>query len=134
MTVYKTARLLRVRAHRLSRSVCHCVAVACGKDDMSEVKLIGIDETTLRRGHQYLTVIYDLDANRLLFVAEGCDHERVVAFKADLIAHDGVVAAVEHVGMDIGQVYIKGVTEQFSKIMARALSMGSFKFRAGDRS
>ncbi|NHZ84219.1 ISL3 family transposase, partial [Massilia sp. CCM 8695] len=112
MTVAETARLLRVTAHRLWRSVGHYVAVARGKDDMSEVKLIGIDETSLRRGHQYVTVVHDFDAKRLLFATEGRDHETVGAFKADLIAHGGQPQRIEHVCMDMGQAYIKGVTEQ----------------------
>ena len=112
MTVAETARLLRVTAHRLWRSIGHYASVARGKDDMSQVKLIGIDETSLRRGHQYVTVVHDLDAKRLLFATEGRDHETVVAFKTDLIAHGGQSQRIEHVCMDMGQAYIKGVTEQ----------------------
>ncbi|WP_229521913.1 ISL3 family transposase [Massilia antarctica] len=112
MTVAETARLLRVTAHRLWRSVGHYVAVARGKDDMSDVKLIGIDETSLRRGHQYVTVVHDLDAKRLLFATEGRGHETVAAFKADLIAHGGQVQGIAHVCMDMSQAYVKGVTEQ----------------------
>jgi transposase len=41
---------------------------------MSAVRHIGIDETSLRKGHNYITVVHDLDAKRLLFATEGRDH------------------------------------------------------------
>lgn len=112
MTVAETARLLRVTGHRLWRCIGHYVDTARGKDDMHGVKVIGIDETSIRRGHQYITVVHDLEARRLLFATEGRSHETVGAFKADLVAHGGAPQAIEHVCMDMSQAYVKGVSEQ----------------------
>ena len=47
------------------------------KQDMSKVTFIGIDETSLRKGHQYVTVVHDLDEKRLLFTTPGKDHQTV---------------------------------------------------------
>jgi len=35
------------------------------------VQIVGIDETSLRRGQSYITVAHDLDTKRLLFATEG---------------------------------------------------------------
>jgi transposase len=70
---------------------------------------VGIDETSLRRGQHYITVVHDLDAKRLLFATEGRDHRTVVAFARDLKAHGGDPAEVRHVSMDMSAAYAKGV-------------------------
>jgi transposase len=70
---------------------------------------VGIDETSLRRGQNYITVVHDLDAKRLLFANEGRDHQTVLDFAADLKAHGGDPAEVRHACMDMSAAYAKGV-------------------------
>ena len=78
-------------------------------DDMSDVKLIGIDETSLHKGQSYITVVHDLNAKRLLFACEGRGHQTVVDFAADLQAHGGEPKQIEHVCQDMSAAYAKGV-------------------------
>jgi len=49
-------------------------------DDMSTVRIVGIDDTNLHRGQSYITVVHDLDTKRLLYATEGHDHQTVVDF------------------------------------------------------
>ena len=77
--------------------------------DFEGVELVGVDETSLRRGQHYITVVHDLDAKRLLFATEGRDHQTVVEFARDLKAHGGDPAEVRHVCMDMSAAYAKGV-------------------------
>ena len=78
---------------------------------MTGVALIGIDETSDKRGHEYVTVVHDVDAKRLLFMTPGRKHETVIEFKADMIAHGGDPGQIKHVCMDMSGAYTKGVTE-----------------------
>ena len=78
---------------------------------MSAVRHIGIDETSLRKGHNYITVVHDLDAKRLLFATEGRDHETVHAFAQDLQAHQGDPAKIEHVCQDMSGASLQGVSQ-----------------------
>jgi transposase len=73
------------------------------------VQIVGIDETSLRRGQDYITVVHDLDRKRLLFATEGKEHHSVVDFAADLKAHGGEPAEVRHVCMDMSAAFTKGV-------------------------
>jgi hypothetical protein len=73
------------------------------------VRTVGIDETSLRRGQHYITVVHDLDRKRLLFATEGREHRTVVEFAEDLKAHGGDPAQVRHVCMDMSAAYAKGV-------------------------
>ena len=74
----------------------------------SGVEIVGIDETSLRRGQDYITVVHDLNAKRLLFATAGRDHHTVLEFAADLKAHGGDPAEVKHVCMDMSAAYAKG--------------------------
>ena len=111
LPVAQAAALLRVESKRLWRRIEHYVEMARAQEQMTDVKVIGIDETSIKRGHQYVTVVHDLNAKRLLFMMAGRNHETVHAFKADLSAHGGDSAEIEHVCMDMGAAYIKGVSE-----------------------
>lgn len=42
-----------------------------------------------KRGQNYITVVHDLQAKRLLFATPGRDHQTVLDFAKDLQAHGG---------------------------------------------
>jgi len=105
----QAANRLRVAAKRLWTRIDHYIKDARAKDDMSGVRHVGIDETSVKRGHEYITVVHDLGTKRLLFACPGRDHETVATFAADLKAHGGDPNAVEHVCMDMSAAYTKGV-------------------------
>ncbi|HSI58986.1 MAG TPA: ISL3 family transposase [Ideonella sp.] len=111
LAVRQAAQMLRVRAKALWRRIDHYVGQARAKQDMSSVELIGIDETSLKRGHEYLTVVHDLQAKRLLFATAGRDHRTVHEFAQDLAEHGGKPTAIAHACMDMSAAYLKGVTE-----------------------
>ena len=109
MPVRKAAALLRCADKQLWRRIESYVAQARAKDDMSTVEIIGIDETSLRRGQNYITVVHDLQAKRLLFATAGREHGTVLEFVADLKAHGGDPVKIAHVCMDMSAAYTKGV-------------------------
>jgi len=111
LPVKQAAGLLRCSDKHLWRRIKHYVDEARALDDMSAVEIVGIDETSVRRGHDYITVVHDLEAKRLLFATPGKDHTTVQAFAADLEAHGGAAADIKHVCQDMSAAYVKGVEE-----------------------
>jgi transposase len=109
LPVRQAAQMLRVRDKQLWRRIKHYVAQARAKQDMSSVSLVGIDETSLKRGHDYITVVHDLDAKRLLFATPDNDHKTVEQFAVDLEAHGGERAAIAHACIDMSAAYAKGI-------------------------
>ena len=109
LPVRQSARMLRVRDKQLWRRIEHYVTEARRKQDMSGVSLVGIDETQLRKGQDYVTVVHDLDGKRLLFATPGRDHTTLLEFAVDLRAHGGEPAAIAHACMDMSGAYRKGV-------------------------
>ena len=109
LPVRQAAALLRCSDKQLWRRIEFYVGQARALESLTGVQTVGIDETSLRRGQHYITVVHDLDAKRLLFATEGRTHQTVVDFAADLQAHGGDPAQVKHVCMDMSAAYAKGV-------------------------
>ena len=110
LPVRQAAALLRCADKQLWRRIKFYVDQAREQEAFTGVQVLGIDETSLRRGQDYITVVHDLQSKRLLFATEGRSHQTVLDFVADLKAHGGDPAEVQHVCMDMSAAYAKGVT------------------------
>ena len=111
MPVKVVAVLLGEHDTRIWRVLDHYVQSARAQEDHSEVKRVGMDETSARRGHDYISLFFDMDLRRLLFGTEGKGHETVKAFAQDLKAHKGDPANVTDASIDMSKAFIKGVNE-----------------------
>jgi transposase len=115
LPVSQAAQMLRVGDKQLWRRIEHYVSQARAKQDMRKVRLVGIDETSVKRGQNYITVVHDLDEKRLLFATPGRDHDTVEQFAVDLAAHGGKRTAIKHACIDMSAAYAKGITESLPK-------------------
>jgi len=111
MPVKVAAALLGEHDTRIWRVLSHYVQSARAQADHSEVERAGIDETSARRGQDYISLFFDLDLRRLLFGTEGKDHSTVKAFAEDLKAHNGDPEKVTAACIDMSNAFIKGVNE-----------------------
>jgi transposase len=111
MPVRAIARLLGVTDPRLWRVIDHYVEQARAKRDDSQVREVGIDETSRRRGHDYISVFVDLEKPRVLYVTEGKDASTVDRFAEDLAAHGGSPDEIKEVCVDMSPAFIKGVSD-----------------------
>ena len=98
---------------RLWRILYHYVDKARKTADHSQVRHVGMDETSRRRGHNYVSLFVDLDDTRVLFATDGKDASTVERFKKDLIAHGGDPDAIEEMCCDMSPAFISGVAKQF---------------------
>lgn len=111
LPVRQAAALLRCADKQLWRRIAHYVGQARALEKFDGVRVVGIDETSLRRGQSYITVVHDLAAKRLLFATEGRSHQTVLGFVDDLKSHGGDPAQVRHVCMDMSAAYALGVAK-----------------------
>ncbi len=112
MPVNVMARLFSVTDTRLWRVINAYVEAARAKEDFSDVKRIGIDETSTKKGQNYASFFFDLDKRKLLFGTEGKDNETVKDFVADLKKHGGDPEQITDAAIDMSKAFIKGVKEQ----------------------
>jgi transposase len=107
------ARLLTVTDKRLWRVLDAYVTMARATEDHSAVSRVGMDETSAKKGHKYVTLFFDLDQRKLLFGTPGKDHETVTAFAADLEQHGGDPKRITDIAIDMSKAFIKGAKEKF---------------------
>lgn len=113
MPVAAVARLVGEHDTRIWRVLHHYVERARGAADFSAVRRVGVDETSSKRGHRYLSLFVDLEEARVLFAAEGRDAETFAAFRADLEAHGGRAEQILDLSLDLSPAYRKGAREYF---------------------
>ena len=112
MPIAPLARMAREHDTRIWRVIEHHIDRARAGMDFSGVTDIGMDETSARRGQDYVSIFMDLVERRVLFATEGRDSHTVEAFAADLVAHGGdPTVQVERVCCDMSPAFIKGIRE-----------------------
>jgi transposase len=111
MPVNAVAGLVGEYDKRIWRVVQHYVDLAVEAQDLSGVERVGIDETSSRRGHEYVSVFADLDERRAVFCVEGRDHATVQVFSLFLETHGGDPGKVSEVSQDMSEAFLKGTRE-----------------------
>jgi transposase len=80
---------------------------------LKTVRLIAIDEFSIRKGHQYMTVALDLESGEILHSEEGRSADSVIPFLRRLRA---VRAPLEAVAMDMWPAYLLAVRDVFPEV------------------
>lgn len=113
MAVKTLATFVGEHDTRLWRILHHYVDQGRANADHSSVKHVGVDETSSKRGHNYVSLFVDLDEARILFATEGKDATTVERFQQDLVAHNGAPEAISEICSDMSPAFIKGVKTFF---------------------
>ena len=96
---------------RLWRMLFRQVDAAYAEADFSQVCCLGVDEMSVHKGHEYISVFADLLRKRVLFATEGKDKETWARFIEVLEQHNGHRQAITQASMDMGIAYQHGVAE-----------------------
>jgi transposase len=113
MPVNSVAKTVKETAPRLWRVFNHWVTKAVDKITMSNLMFVGVDETSKRKGHDYITSFVDLDTHTTVFVAEGRGSETFKAFQERLLEKEGKVENIKAFSMDMSTSFISGAKEHF---------------------
>jgi transposase len=111
MTFAAVAELAGCSWHRVHAICSRYVDLVLAEADLSAVTAVAIDETSCRRGHNYLTIAADTEARRVVFVTEGKDAKTVAGFAEYLTEHKAAPAQISSVSIDMSPAFIKGVTD-----------------------
>lgn len=115
MPIRSVSRLVGEHDTRVWRCVMGYVDRAREEVDMSDVTQVGVDETSWKTKHQYITLFADLNKRRVLFVTENKDADTVAQFQMDLFDHQGVAKQISTVCMDLSPAYKSGFSQYFSQ-------------------
>jgi len=111
MTFAAVAKLVNESWHRVHAICSRYVDLALAEADLSTVTAVAIDETSCRRGHNYLTIAADAKERKVVFVTEGKDAKTITRFAECLALHKGAPEQVRLASIDMSPAFIKGVAE-----------------------
>ena len=112
MAVNNVADLLKISDDKIWQMLDIYINAARLNEDYSAVKTIGIDETSIAKGHQYISLFVDLNKQKTIFVAQGKGSQTVADFAVDLKDHQATPEQIREVSCDMSPAFIKGVKEQ----------------------
>jgi transposase len=116
MPIAPLAEMAREHDTRIWRVIEHHVHTTRASLDYSGVTQVGMDETSARRGHDYVSIFMDLAERRVVFATPGRDADTVKAFAEDLVAHRGAPKTqVTAVCCDMSPAFISGINEHLSE-------------------
>jgi transposase len=81
------ARSVGLSWHRVHAICARYVEMAVAAADLSDVTAVAIDETASKRGHNYLTLVADMQARRVVFVTPERDSDTIAQFAQCLQHH-----------------------------------------------
>jgi len=123
MPVARAARTVCEQAHRLWRVLFHHVDRAHGQMDLASVRQLTVDETSLRRGHEYVTVVCEpgrkargrrkATPTRVLFVTGGKDARTLEQTRRFIQERGADPDGIEEICADMSPAYRKGIGEHF---------------------
>jgi transposase len=111
MPVSKVSALVGETDTRLWRMLFRQVDAAYAEADFSNVCCVGVDEMSVRKGHEYVSVFADLVAKRVVFATEGKDMGTWTKFVEALEKHNGHRHAITQASMDMSPAYQAGVAQ-----------------------
>ena len=77
--------------------------------DCLSLRHIAADETSARRGHDYISLFVDMARRKVVYVADGKDAATVKEFADFLEAHGGNREAVTDASIDMGAAFEAGI-------------------------
>ena len=109
----KASKLLRCNEKSLASILTYWVNRAADKQNLSDVSKLAIDETSRKRGHQYVTIAIDSLQRRVIDVEDGRTKGAVAAVKARLEAQGGNADNITAVTSDMSASFLPAVKEYF---------------------
>ncbi len=106
----QVAQLFQCSWGTVATAVEEAVAYGLSNRDLEGLTHIGIDEISRKRGHVYVTNVYDLETKRLVWSGEGRKEETLKAF-FDFLGPERT-AALEGICCDMWQPYITVIKDR----------------------
>ena len=114
MPISEIAELVDEHDTRLWRIINFHIKKAYSEKDLSKVSKVGIDETSSRKGHKYVSVFVDMEQKEVVFATPGKDKSTIERFDEELLKHNGNSSTIRDVSMDMSPAFISGVKENLA--------------------
>jgi transposase len=103
------ARMVNLSWHRVHAICTRYVDITVANTNLSSVTDVAIDETSSKKGYEYLTIAADMAALKVIFVTPGKDAKTIEAFAEHLASHQASADQITSVSIDMSPAFISGV-------------------------
>lgn len=113
MPVNKAADVMGVYAQRLWHVFNYWITRACKADKQSNVEVLGIDETSTKKGHNYVTIAVDMEQRRVIYVTPGKGADCIERLKDHLEEKGTGKEQIKQACIDMSPSFISGILKSF---------------------
>lgn len=113
MPVHQVCKIINESDYKIWSIIDKYVEATVDLNDHSNLTTIGLDETSISKGHEYVTLFVDLNQKRTIFVTEGKDSKTVEVFRKYIEQHHGKVEKIKDVSCDMSPAFISGIGTNF---------------------
>jgi len=103
------AELMELTWDQVDGVMARAVARGLAQRELEPAEIVGVDETSFQKRHEYVTVVSDLEDSTVLYVADGKGSESLDGFFEKL--SDEQIAEIEVMAMDMSAAYLKSSRE-----------------------
>jgi transposase len=111
--VHQVGKILNIGDRKLWHVLDCYVFKGLLQANHSEVKVFGVDETSVKKGHNYISLFVDLKAKKTIHISEGKDHQTIVDFSEEFERYKGKKDQITDISCDMSPAFIKGIKMTF---------------------
>ena len=108
MPVNKVAGILGIYPNRIWTIFNYWIARAHNDDEIKDLKQVGFDETSTRKGHHYITTMVDLQQRRVLYACQGKDSDCLNKSVQYLESKGIAIDDIHQICIDMSPAFIAG--------------------------
>lgn len=114
MPVLTASQIVKVSDDKIWLMLRRYVDEALTYMNLEELQILGLDETSQKKHHDYITLFVDLVKKKIIYITEGKSNKTVVDFVSHLKEHGGDPEKITDVSSDMSPAFIKGIKENLS--------------------
>jgi transposase len=114
MPISQIAELIGEHDTKVWRVIRSYVKKAHQEKSFEATTKLGVDETSSRKGHNYVTIFADLEKGDVLFATEGKGSATVESFTKEMPLHNAAPVQIKEISMDMSPAFIAGVDKYLS--------------------
>ena len=115
MPVSKASKIMQVYPQRLWTIFNYWISKAHSEDEIEELVEIGIDETSSKKGHTYVTTVVDMQTRRVVFATKGKGSKTIEEAVTYLEEKSVEIENIEKVCIDMSPAFISGCLTHLPK-------------------
>lgn len=116
MSASAVGRRYEMDSRRVFRVMARHVSIALATQPLAEFEELSVDETSRKKGHNYLTILCDRIAKKVVGISVGKDKEAFAHALIDMEVRGASRETVKNVTMDMSTAYISAVEDYMKHV------------------